>query len=236
MQPHGADDEFSRVYSVDPMVADAPESGGSSSGSITLTPDPARFTLTTFAPIVTIAPASSTHLAAPSLRGCAPPSQSSLTCRARHNVFMLSSMRARLILAGTSAVAVGLLLTIATQPSRVPSTTPVAEPSPTTAVRVPPQAVQAFADRVVPSFDGVVRIDRKVVVQLGDVARHDTPGIPAATDATWAIAVVGDIAQTSGRLPTPNSQCAVWFVNSVGQVSAFQSGALSSCDPYISAR
>ena len=69
MLPHGADDEFSRVYSVDPMVADAPESGGSSSGSITLTPDPARFTLTTFAPTVTIAPASS-HLAAPSLKGC----------------------------------------------------------------------------------------------------------------------------------------------------------------------
>lgn len=155
------------------------------------------------------------------------------------------------MLAGAAGIAAALLLlTIATpssvappstlvavpSPTAVVGTTPLVAPTPAAAVRVPPPEVQAFADRVNPSFDGVMRMDRKVVVQLGDLDRRDSPGIAGATDATWAIAVVGDIAQTRGLMPAPNSQCAVWFVDSLGLPFAFQRGAVSACDPYVASR
>ena len=141
-------------------------------------------------------------------------------------------LRARILLAAM-AVAIGLvLLLIATRP--VMPMTPVVAPLPTTSVRVPPAVVQAVADRIIPRYEGVLRVDRKVVVQLGDVDRRDGPGIPGATDGTWAIAVIGEMRQTRGLLPAPNSQCAIWFVNSEGFAFASQRGALSKCDPYVS--
>jgi hypothetical protein len=81
--------------------------------------------------------------------------------------------------------------------------------------------VQALADRVTTSFDGIVRMDRKVVVQLRDVSRADGPGIAGATDGSMAIA---------------NSQCAIWFVNSLGQIFATQRGPITRCDPYLAGR
>jgi hypothetical protein len=99
----------------------------------------------------------------------------------------------------------------------------------------PPPAVGAFADRVIPPFDGIVRIDRKVVVQLGNVVRREPP-IQGATDSSWAVAVVGEIAQTWGLLPVGSSRCAIWFVDSAGLVFASQRGPTSTCDAYLSGR
>jgi hypothetical protein len=141
-------------------------------------------------------------------------------------------LRARILLA-VLAVGIGLLLLlIATRP--VVPLAPVVAPSPTASLPLPPAVVQGVADRIRPQYDGVLRVDRKVIVQLGDVDRRDSPGIPGATDGTWAIAIVGEIAQTWGLLPTGNSQCAIWFVNSAGFAFASQRGALSKCDPYVS--
>ena len=143
-------------------------------------------------------------------------------------------LRARILLAVLAAGIGLLLLLIATRP--VVPQTPVVAPSLKASVSVPPAVVQAVADRIRPQFDGVLRVDRKVIVQLGDVDRRDSPGITGATDATWAIAVVGEIAQTWGFLPTGNSQCAIWFVNSSGFAFASQRGALSKCDPYLASK
>jgi hypothetical protein len=57
--PHGADDDDSRLYLVRNLAPPAFVTG-SSSGNITITPDPARLTFTMLAPIVTVGvPASS---------------------------------------------------------------------------------------------------------------------------------------------------------------------------------
>jgi hypothetical protein len=143
-----------------------------------------------------------------------------------------------LAIAGITAAAAVAALTVfaATRPDP-PIATPVVLPSATSQARVLPAAVQAYADGVSVSFDGIERMDRKVVVQLGDVPRPaGSPAISGATDATWAIVVVGDIRQTWGLLPVPNGECAIWFVNSIGEVVATQRGALSACDPYLVVR
>ena len=151
----------------------------------------------------------------------------------RHPADRNAVLRARILLA-VLAVGIGLLLLlVATRP--VVPLTPVVAPGPTTAVRVPP-AVQAVVDRIAPHYDGVLRVDRKVVVQLRDVDRPGSYGIPGVTDGTWAIAVVGEMRQTRGVLPIPNSQCRIWFVNSEGSTLAAGGGALSRCDPYFSAK
>lgn len=102
------------------------------------------------------------------------------------------------------------------------------------AVLVPP-TVQAYADRLVPSFDGIVRIDRKVIVRVSDVAGREV-NVPGVTSGTWAIAVAGDIAPTWGPLRRPNAECAVWFVNSLGEPFAFQSSGPGICEPYFAAK
>lgn len=145
-------------------------------------------------------------------------------------------MRPRgVLLAGVIALATVLLLTFL-RPSDTPTVTPVAAPSATPLVRLLPAEVQAVADRIAPPFDGVLRVDRKVAVQLRDVDRRDSPGIMGATDGTWAIAVVGEFRQTWGFLPAPNHQCHIWFVNAAGFAFASQGGAVSKCDPYMSAK
>jgi hypothetical protein len=48
-----------------------------------------------------------------------------------------------------------------------------------------PAAVQAVADRIVPSFDGIVRMDRKVIVRVADVSPRDV-GVPGVTSGSWA--------------------------------------------------
>jgi hypothetical protein len=103
-----------------------------------------------------------------------------------------------------------------------------------TAMVVPP-SVQAYADRVVPFFDGVVRIDRKVIVRLGDVTGRDV-NIPGVSSGTWAIAVAGEIAATWGLLERPNAECAVWFVDPLGEPVAFRSSGRAICEPYFAAR
>lgn len=121
-------------------------------------------------------------------------------------------------------------------PSAVaPSATPVVAPSPLPSVRVLPAAVQAVVDRIAPPFDGVLRVDRLVAVQLRDVDRPGSFGIPGATDGTWAVAVVGEFRQTRGFLPTGNHHCHIWFVNAAGFAFASQGGAVGKCDPYIAA-
>lgn len=148
---------------------------------------------------------------------------------------MLHSRRARLGFVGASVVA-ALLVVFALPQAFAPPIQTVAPASPTATVPSTPAVVQALADRVTTSFDGIVRMDRKVVVQLRDVSRADGPGIAGATDGSWAIVVVGDIRQTMGVMAVPNSQCAIWFVNSLGQVFATQRGAITWCDPYLAAR
>lgn len=148
---------------------------------------------------------------------------------------MLNSRRARFGFVGATGVAALLLLFGLLRADATPIQT-VAPASPTATERSAPAVVQAVAERVTTSFDGIVRMDRKEVVQLGDVSRADGPGIAGATDGSWAIVVVGDIRQTMGVMAVPNSQCAIWFVNSLGQIFATQRGPITRCDPYLAAR
>src|SRR5688572_3076669 len=142
----------------------------------------------------------------------------------------------RVALAGAAAVLLGLLLLFQMSGPVAPTATPVDLPTSSSHVRLPPSSVQSMADRVTVSFDGIVRVDRKVVLRLSEVSRSLEPAISGATDATWAIAVVGDIRQTWGLLDAGNSRCAIWFVNTLGQIFATQRGAISRCDPYMNTR
>ena len=144
--------------------------------------------------------------------------------------------RSRLVLlAAAAAAACSLLFVLAAhEPLATPTTT--AAPSPISSTPVPPAAVQAIADRIAPPYDGVLRVDRKVVVQLRDVERPGSYGIPGVTDDIWAIAAVGEMRQTRGVLPIGNSQCRIWFVNWEGRHVAASGGGLGSCDPNFSAK
>lgn len=136
------------------------------------------------------------------------------------------------MIVGAATVIVAAAFTLLmSERARTPVVPEVVTPAPSAIVVPPP--VKTYADRVVPSFDGIVRMDRKVVVRVGDVTGTDA--MPGVTAGTWAIAVAGDIAQTWGVMVRPNSQCAVWFVNSLGEPLAFQSSALSICAPYFAA-
>jgi len=107
---------------------------------------------------------------------------------------------------------------------------PARSPAPT----VPPE-IQAAADRIAPPFGGIVRVDRKVVVPVASVASREA-AVPGVTSGSWAVAVQGDVAQTWGPLARPNSPCAIWFINSLGDVFAFQSSNRATCDPYFPAK
>ena len=146
-------------------------------------------------------------------------------------------MRSRVLLAGATAIASGLLvLTIAVRTSDLPTVTPIASPSPSALVRVPPAEVQAILDGIAPNNGSVIRVDHKVAVQLRDVDRRDSPGIMGATDGTWAIAVAGEFRPSRAVLPTGNVQCRIWFINAAGLQFASHEGGLSRCDPYMSAK
>ena len=134
--------------------------------------------------------------------------------------------------AGVASIAFALFAVLLAQDIATP--TPSKSPAPTATPATVPLAVQAYADRVTPSFAGVVRLDRKVVVRVADVAQRDA-AIPGATSGTWAVAVAGDIRQTWGLLARPNSQCAVWFVTQEGLPVAWEGGTLDRCEPYFSA-
>lgn len=145
--------------------------------------------------------------------------------------------RSRALLAGTVAIAGGLLLlTIAFRPSDAPSVTPIALPSPSAVVQLPPAYVQAVMDSIAPPYGGVIRVDRKVAVQLRGVDRRNDVGIWGATDGTWAVAAVGEFRQTRGLLPAPNHQCHIWYVNAAGFAFASRGGDLGTCDAYMSAQ
>ncbi len=97
-----------------------------------------------------------------------------------------------------------------------------------------PPAVQAYADRVVPSFGGILRVDRKAIVRVNGVIDR-TVAIPGVTSGMWAVVVAGDIRQTWGLLARPNSECAIFFVTSLGDVLARQESTLRTCEPYFAA-
>lgn len=139
----------------------------------------------------------------------------------------------RLTLTVAVAIAAAMLGSSINELRSSRATAQIGTPFPS-AANVPP-AVQAAADRIVPSFDGIVRIDRKVIVRVADVPSRDV-GIAGVTSGSWAVAVAGDIAQTWGPMARPNSQCAIWFINSRGDVFAFQNSVLSTCGPYFSAK
>jgi hypothetical protein len=141
-------------------------------------------------------------------------------------------LRVGVVLGFVAAAAVGL--TLAQLTMTAPSTqTPSATSAPPAAPTVPP-AVQAYADRVVPSFSGIVRIDRKAIVRVGGVLDRDV-AIPGVTTGTWAVVVAGDIRQTRGLLPHPNFECAIFFVTYLGDVFASQGSTLRTCEKYFAA-
>lgn len=127
------------------------------------------------------------------------------------------------------AIAVGVTIARTLEPSPPQRVAPSAPPKPT----VPP-AVQAYADRVVPSFAGILRVDRKEIVSVAGVIDRDV-AIPGVTSGTWAVVVAGDIRQTWGLLPHPNSECAIFFLTSLGEVFASQGSTLRTCETYFAA-
>jgi hypothetical protein len=112
-----------------------------------------------------------------------------------------------------------------------------ASPSPTPLPSgvVDPQPLLRQATRVI---GGVLRVDdatAKLVSTADYLGARATVGPGVNTPATvWVIAIVGDIRQTRGVLPRPNSQCqlsAYWA--ETGEPWSTAEGSLSMCQPYF---
>ena len=109
-------------------------------------------------------------------------------------------------------------------------------PTPLPSGVVDPQPLLREATRV---RGGVLRVDDAAakLVSTADYLGGRAIAVPAvnAPATLWVIAIVGDIRQTRGVLPRPNSQCqlSVYWA-STGDLWSTAEGPLSMCQPYFS--
>jgi hypothetical protein len=85
---------------------------------------------------------------------------------------------------------------------------------------------------VIPSFGGILRVDRKAIVPVKGVIDREV-AIPGVTSDTWAVVVAGDIRPTWGVMARPNSECAIFFLTYLGEVFASQQSTLATCERYF---
>jgi hypothetical protein len=115
-----------------------------------------------------------------------------------------------------------------------PSPTPPPVPTPLPSGVVDPQSLIQQATRL----GGVLRVD-DVATRLMSATDYSggttVPGPGVRVPSTvWVIAIVGDIRQTSGLLPRPNSQCQLLaFWATTGEVWSSREGPLAVCQPYF---
>jgi hypothetical protein len=137
------------------------------------------------------------------------------------------------------AVAVAVALLFIACGDRQPGSEALApaspSPTPLPSGVVDPQPLLRQATRII---GGVLRVDDAAakLVSAADYSHASTivgPGVSAPA-TVWVIAIVGDIRQTRGLLPRPNSQCrlsAYWALT--GELWSTAEGPLSMCQPYF---
>jgi hypothetical protein len=116
-----------------------------------------------------------------------------------------------------------------------PSVTPVPSPTPLPSGVVDPKPLVQQATRL---NGGLLRVDDVAakLVSSGDYTGATTtfgPGV-SVPGTVWVVAVVGDIRQTWGLLPRPNSQCQLSaFRADTGELWSTSQGSLALCQPYF---